>query len=48
MEIQPSPQTDKDFAPKDDIAPMDEHPRPIAIRALDRVVTTRPGSVSGG
>ena len=36
MEIQPSPQTDKD------IAPMDENPRRIANRKLDRMENTRP------
>lgn len=42
MEIQPSPQTDKN------IAPMDENPRPVAIRKLDRVETTQPSSMNGG
>jgi len=52
MEIQPSPQSDKDIESQDDspqpIVAEDENPQPIVIRKLDRVETTQPSSMNGG
>lgn len=42
METQPSPQKDEQ------IADQDNSPRPIAIRKLDRLETTKFSSANGG
>jgi hypothetical protein len=52
MEIQSSPQSDKEIESQEDspqpIVAEDENPQPIVIRKLDRVETTQPSSMNGG